>query len=123
MKLPGRTSERSLNADRNHPSLDNVLLWGLRGVDLDKSLLGLFVAVVGSLLLPAMRLARVFTPRRTRTRQATAGQGTISEVKEQIDHVPLAPSAGASWFEFRPLTADEKKEFENPLDCQISKIR
>ena len=61
------------------------------------------------------RLARIFTPRRTRTRQATAGQGTISEVKEQIDHVPLAPSAGAGWFEFRPLTAGEKKEFENPL--------
>jgi hypothetical protein len=85
----------------------------IRGADLDKSLLSLFVVVVGSLLLPAMRLARAFTPRRTR--QATAGRGTISKVKEQIDHVPPAPLAGAGWFEFRSLTAEEKKEVENPV--------
>ena len=80
---------------------------------MDKILLGLFVAVTGSLLLPAMRLARVIVPRRAR--QAPAGRETISEVEEQIDHVPLAPSAGAGGFEFRPLTAEEKKEFENSL--------
>ena len=80
---------------------------------MDKILLGLFVVVTGSLLLPAMRLAQVIVPRRAR--QAPASRETISEVKEQIDHVPLAPSAGASWFEFRPLTVGEKKEFENPL--------
>jgi hypothetical protein len=78
---------------------------------LDKSLLVLFVVLVGSLLLPAKRLAQIFTPRRTGTRQAPTGQG-ISEVKEQIDHVPLAPSAGTGWFEFRPLTAEEKKNSE-----------
>jgi hypothetical protein len=79
----------------------------------DKILLGLFVVVTGSLLLPAMRLARLIVPRRAR--RATAGQGTISEAKEQIDHVPLAPSAGADGFEFRPLSVEEKKEFENSL--------
>src|SRR5580765_6490434 len=96
-KSPVRTQrgyvagKRLLNAERNHPSSDHVLLWGfrLRGVDLDKSLLVLFGVLVGSLLLPAKRLARLFTPRRTRTRQATAGRGTIRAVKEQIDHVPL----------------------------------
>ena len=82
---------------------------------MDKNLLVLLIVLIGSLLLPAKRLAQLFTPRRTRTRQAPARRGTVSEVKEQIDHVPLAPSAGASWFEFRPLTVSEKKEFENPL--------
>ena len=78
---------------------------------MDKILLGLFVALVGAFLLPPMRLARLFTARRTR--QATAGQGTVSEVKEQTDHVPLAPEEGS--FEFRPLTAEEKNELKNPL--------
>jgi hypothetical protein len=80
---------------------------------LDKSLLGLFVAVVGSLLLPAMRLARVIASGLTRTGQATADPETMSEIKKQIGHVPLAPSAEAGGFKFRALTAEEKKEFEN----------
>ena len=88
---------------------------------MDKSLLVLFVVVVGSLLLPAMRLAQVFTPRRTRTRQATAGQGTVSEVKEQTDLVPLAPSTGTSW-EFRPLTAEEKRRKSDSCQRQAKSL-
>ena len=80
---------------------------------MDKILLGLFVALTGSLLLPAMQLARIIVPRRAR--QVLAGRETISDVKGQIDHVPLAPAARAEGFEFLPLTAEEKKEFGNSL--------
>jgi hypothetical protein len=79
----------------------------------DKILLGLFVAVIGSLLLPAMRLGRVVV--RRHARQAPTARETVSEVIEQVDDVPLAPATGARGFEFRPLAAEEKKEFENSL--------
>jgi hypothetical protein len=91
---------------KEHPRPNKVPVCGgfcLKGTEVDKILLGLFVVITGSLLLPAMRLARVIVPRRTR--RAPAGRETISEVKEQIDHVPLAPSAGAERFQFQPLTA------------------
>ena len=59
-----------------------------KGPEVDKILLALLVTATGSLLLSAMRFARVIVPRRAR--QAPARE-PISEVKEQIDHVPLAP--------------------------------
>ena len=83
---------------------------------MDKILLALLVAVTGSLVLPPMRLARVFMPRRAG--QGLAGRETISEVKEQIDHIPLAPAPRAGGFEFRPLSAEEKKEIENSLGAK-----
>ena len=106
----------------------------------DDILLVLFVAVVGSLLLPASQLARAIQRGRTRSTstyhrvtsesetdktgmspqvqgEPTAGRETIGEIKEQIDH-PLAPSAGTGDFEFRPLTEEEKKEFVDSLDAR-----
>ena len=105
---------------------------------MDDILLVLMVAVVGSLLLPAMQLARVVKRGQSRTiyahyrvssiqlgaetdmsrrvqREATAGRETIGEIKEQTDH---NPSAGAGDFEFRPLTEEEKKAFVNSLDAE-----
>ena len=105
---------------------------------MDHILLVLMVAVVGSLLLPAMQLARVVKRRANRTiyahyrvssiqsesetdmshrvqREATAGRETIGEIKEQTDY---NPSAGAGDFEFRPLTEEEKKVFVNSLDAK-----
>ena len=110
---------------------------------MDRILLVFFVAVVGSLLLPAMRLARIIQGGRTRSTspyhrvtsvrlesesdktdmslqvqgEPTAGRETIGDIKEQIDH-PLAPSAGTGDFEFRPLTEEEKKVFVNSLDAK-----
>src|SRR5262245_25069255 len=73
----------------------------------DKILLVLFVAVVGSFLLPAFRLARVVQRGQTRIRTDNSlqreGRETIGEVKEQIDHNAAAP------FVFRPLTEEQKK--------------
>ena len=77
---------------------------------MDKILLALLVTATGSLLLSAMRFSRVIVPRRARQ---APGREPISEVKEQIDHVPVAPEAGAGGFEFRPLTVEERKEFKN----------
>jgi hypothetical protein len=77
---------------------------------MDDILLVLMVAVVGSLLLPAMQLARVVKRGQSRTiyahyrvssiqlgaetdmsrrvqREATAGRETIGEIKEQTDHI------------------------------------
>src|SRR5690242_9404401 len=114
---------------------------------MDDILLVLFVVVVGSLLLPAMRIARVIQRRRTRSTspyqrvtsvrlesetdktdmslqvqgEPTAGRKTIGEIKEQIDH-PLARSAGTGGFEFRPLTEEEKKAFVNSLDAKGRQI-
>jgi len=91
---------------------------------MDHIILVLMVAVVGSLLLPATRLARVVKRGQSRTtyahyrvssiqlksktnkshrvqREAAAGRETIGEIKEQTDH---NPSAGVGDFEFRPLT-------------------
>ena len=53
--------------------------------------------------------------------EPTVGRETIGEIKEQIDH-PLAPSAGAGDFEFRPLTEEEKKAFVNSLDAKGRQI-
>ena len=114
---------------------------------MDDILLVLMVAVVGSLLLPAMRLARVIQRGRTRSTspyhrvasvrlksetdktdmslqvqgEPTAGRETTGEIKEQIDH-PLASSAGTGDFEFRPLTKEEKKEFVNSLDAKGKQV-
>jgi hypothetical protein len=112
----------------------------------DDILLVLFVVAVGSLLLPAMRLARVIQGRTRSTSpyhrvtsvrlesetdktgmslqvqgEPTTGRETIGEIKEQIDH-PLAPSAGTGDFEFRPLTEEEKKEFVDSLDAKGKQI-
>ena len=111
---------------------------------MDQILLVSFVAVLGSFLLPAMRLGRVIQRGRTRSTppyhrvtsvrlesetdktdmsslqvqgEPTAARETIGEVKEQIDH-PLAPSAGTGDFEFRPLNEEEKKEFVDSLDAK-----
>jgi hypothetical protein len=111
-------------------------------VGVDRILLVFFVAVVGSLLLPAMRLGRVIQRGRTRSTspyhrvttvrlesddmslqvqgEPTAGRETIGD-KEQIDH-PLAPSAGTGDFEFRPLTEEEKKEFVDSLDAKGKQV-
>ena len=82
---------------------------------MDKILLALLVAATGSLLLPATWLARVFLSRRAR--QAPSRE-TLSEAKEQIDHVPLVPSVRAGGVEFRPLTAEEKNEFKNSFEAK-----
>ena len=105
---------------------------------MDHIILVLMVAVVGSLLLPATRLARVVKRGQSRTtyahyrvssiqlksktnkshrvqREAAAGRETIGEIKEQTDH---NPSAGVGDFEFRPLTEEEKKAFVNSLDAK-----
>ena len=75
---------------------------------MEKIFLALFVAITGSFLLPAMRLGHLFVsspvPRSLR-------RETVSDVKKQIDHVPLAPPAGAKGWRFHPLTPEEKKEF------------
>jgi hypothetical protein len=115
------------------------------GVDVDQILLVLFVAGVGSLLLPAVRVARFIQRGRTRSTspyhlvtnvrlesktddmtlqvqgELSAGRGTIGEIKEQIDH-PLAPSAGTGDLEFRPLIEEEKKEFMSNLDAKGRQI-
>ena len=78
---------------------------------MDEILLVLMVAVVGSLLLPAMQLARVV--KRGQTPE------TIGEIKEQTDH---NPSAGIGDFKFRPLTQEEKKAFVNSLDAEGRQI-
>jgi hypothetical protein len=77
----------------------------------DKILLALLVALTGSLLLSPMRLVRIIMP--MRARQAPVGRETISEVKERVDHVPLTPSPGGGKLEFRALTEEQKKEFED----------
>jgi hypothetical protein len=113
----------------------------------DDILLALFVAVVGSLLLPASQLARAIQRGRTRSTspyhrvtsvrlesetdktgmslqvqgEPTAGRETIGEIKQQIDH-PVAPSAGTGDSEFRPLTEEEKKEFVDSLDAKGKQI-
>jgi hypothetical protein len=100
--------------------LDGVSLSALAGFPssgVDKILLVLFVAVVGSLLLPAFRLARVVGRGQTRIRLEAEtdnrlqvqreGRETIGEIKEQIDYDP------ARRFVFRPLTEEQKKEFED----------
>lgn len=97
----------------------------------------LFVAVVGSLLLPANRLAQVVKRRANRTTYAhyrvssiqsgsetdvrlrVQRETTVGEIKEQTDH---NPSAGAGDFGFRPLTEEEKKAFLNSLDARGSQI-
>ena len=109
---------------------------------MDYILLVLMVAVVGSLLLPAMQLARVVKRGQSRTiyahyrvssiqlesendmshrvqREVIAGREAIGEIKEQIDH---NPSAGAGDFKFRPLTEEEKKAFVNSLDAEGKQI-
>ena len=109
---------------------------------MDRILLVLSVAIVGSLLLPANRLARVVKRRANRTtyahyrvssiqsesetdmslrvqRETTAGGETIGEIKEQTDYNPLSPSGD---FEFRPLTEEEKKEFVNSLDAKAKHL-
>ena len=109
---------------------------------MDRMLLVLIVAVVGSLLLPAMRLARVVERGQSRARnpyhrvssirsesetdishrvqrEAIAGRETIGETEEQTDH---NPSAGAGDFEFRPLAEEEKKAFVNSLDAKGRQI-
>ena len=110
-------SDHKLKKEHPHPTKVSVL-GGLclKGPEVDKILLALLVAVTGSLVLPPMRLARVFMPRRAG--QASTGRETNSEVKEQIDHVPLAPARRVRGFEFRPLTAEEKKEIENSLGAK-----
>jgi hypothetical protein len=100
--------------------LDGVFLSALEGFPssgVDKILLVLFVGVVGSLLLPAFRLARVVERGQNRIRLESEtenrlpvqreGRETIGEIKEQIDY-----SAGGR-FVFRPLTEEQKKEFED----------
>ena len=72
---------------------------------MEKILLALLVALAGSFILPATRLGRVFVSMPVRQQSPE----TIGEVKVQIDHVPLAPAAGAGGFEFHPLTQEEKK--------------
>ena len=98
-------------------------------------LLVLMVAVVGSLLLPAMRLARVIQRGRTRSTspyhrvasvrlesetdktdmslqvqgEPTAGRETTGEIKEQIDH-PLASSAGTGDFVFFVHSPKKRKK-------------
>jgi hypothetical protein len=77
----------------------------------DKILLVLFVAIVGSFLLPAIRLARVVERGQSRIRTDNSlqreGRETIGEIKEQIDYNPAAP------FVFRPLTEEQEKEFDD----------
>ena len=108
---------------------------------MDYILLVLMVTLVGSLLLPAMQLARVVKRMQSRTiyahyrvssiqltsetnmshqvqREATAGRETIGETKEQTDHNPL----GAGDYEFLPLTEEEKKAFMNSLDAKGRQI-
>src|SRR5262245_26952375 len=94
--------------------LDGVFLSALEGVPssgVDKILLVLFVAVVGSFLLPAFRLARVVQRGQTRIRIDNSRQRerweTVGEIKEQIDY--NAPQR----FVFRPLTEEQKKEFDD----------
>ena len=54
--------------------------------------------------------------------ELTAGRETTGEIKEQIDHNPLASSAGTGDFKFRPLTEEEKKAFVNSLDAKGKQI-
>ena len=73
---------------------------------MDEILLVLMVAVVGSLLLPAMQLARV-----VRTIYAHYRVSSIqSEPETDRD------------FKFRPLTEEEKKAFVNSLDAKGRQI-
>ena len=88
---------------------------------MDKILLALLVAATGSLVLPAMRLVPVSIARRIW--KAPSGV-TPREIKKHTDEVPLAPKARGRRLEFRPLTTDEKKEFENSLQrhAQVRRV-
>jgi len=95
------------------------------------------VAAVGSLLIPAMRLARLVerghtlarypyhcvssirseSDTRLRVPATTAYRGTIGENNEErIGHNPSGN------FVFRPLTEEEKTEFMNSLDAKASQL-
>ena len=80
---------------------------------MDKILLALLIAATGSLVLPAMRLVPVSISRRI---WKAPRRATPREIKKHTDDVPRAPRARGRRLEFRPLTTDEKKEFENSMD-------
>ena len=103
---------------------------------MDQIVLVLMVAAVGSLLIPAMRLARLVerghtptpyhrvsstrseseTGTRLRVPPTTARRGTVGENEEWIAHNP------SENFVFRPLTEEEKTEFMNSLDAKASQL-
>jgi hypothetical protein len=68
----------------------------------EKILLALFVALTGSLLLPVMRLGRIFV---SKPMQQTKLRQTGTRVNERT------PAARTEEGRFRPLTPEEKKEF------------
>ena len=110
--MSGWNTSRKL--ERNIP-IRSKLPYGLlsQGAKVDKILLAIFVAATGSLLLPAMRLVPAGISRRIWKAPRSAAP---SEIKKHTDDVPLAPRARGRRLEFRPLTTDEKKEFENSME-------